>query len=469
MNNTTQSPVFPALSALETLQKRQVKHWLLLALASIAFSGLAPLLLLAGRASFVAEMEAVKQWFVPVLVIHVNLSVGLWFLALAMLLWRWLWPIKLPYGWHGGSVLSFLAGILAMVLAPLAEGEAFTSNYIPVQNNPLFFFGLSLIFVSLLLMIVPYLYAILRQKKEVEESWIPPIVLTLISALACFIFSILQHPSGYSGEPYYEAIWWAGGHILQFLYVQIGVLAWLWLAQYCQLSLPPKRWIKAGMWLLALSAMMSPLIYWLVDINSYYHIKFFSWQMNVVTGTLPGLLAFWLFLKLFSLPHGGKGYSASFWVLLSSLVLFLSGGLVGFLIEGSNTIIPAHYHGSTVGVTLALMGAAYLTLPLLGKADVSQWKMAKWQPVLYGAGQLLHVIGFAIAGSEGAGRKVAGSMEGASELAQAGMQLVRLGGVLAVLGGAFFVIVMIRAWRRDSTAQHRPNLISNADHFSDNE
>ena len=42
------------------------------------------------------------------------------------------------------------------------------------------------------------------------------------------------------------------------------------------------------------------------------------------------------------------------------------GGLIGFLISGSNVTIPAHYHGSIVGVTLALMGVCYLLLPKLG-------------------------------------------------------------------------------------------------------
>lgn len=116
--------------------------------------------------------------------------------------------------------------------------------------------------------------------------------------------------------------------------------------------------------------------------------------------------------------------------------------------EGANTIIPAHYHGSTVGVTLALMGLVYLLLPHLGYADVKEWRSARWQSVLYGSGQLLHVIGFALAGSEGASRKAAGAMENATELATAGMQLVRLGGLLAVIGGGLFVVVVIRAMRR---------------------
>ena len=457
MKSNIPSSLFPAFSALDSLQIKQAKQWLKLALLSIALSGLAPLLLLAGRASIYAELAMVKTWFVPVLVLHVNLSVGLWFLALTMMLWRLLWPVKLPYGWHMASLLSFLLGILAFIGAPFAGGEAFTSNYIPVQNNAFFFFGLSLILISLLLMIGPYLYHLILspcggvQERDNAIGWggIALTLLTLLTALACFAFSVMQHPDGYGGEPYYEAIWWGGGHVLQFTYVQIAMISWLWLAEKLDLKLPPRNWIFAGFTLLTVGALLSPIIYWLEDINSYYHIKFFSWQMNIVTGTIPGLLALWLFVALVC-KFRETTRNALYYSLLMSVLLFLSGGLVGYLIEGSNTIIPAHYHGSTVGVTLALMGLAYLLLPVFGGREVLQWKSAKWQPVLYGMGQLLHVIGFAIAGTQGAGRKMAGKMENATELAEMGMQLVRLGGILAVIGGGLFVVVMLRGFRCDS-------------------
>ena len=437
--------LIPSFSALNKQEKKHVKHWLAAAVLCIVLSGIAPLLLLAGRASIYAEMTQIKTWFVPVLVIHVNLSVGLWFIALAMMFWRLYWPVKLPPIWHNGCIIAFLAGVLAMVTAPFAGGEAFTSNYIPVQNNPLFFFGLSLIFACLLCMIAPYLVALYREEKP--QPLVAMNVLTLVAALSCFALSVMQHPVGYGGESYYEAIFWGGGHVLQFLYVQITALAWLWLGAYLHIALPSRKFLITGFGLITLTAITSPIIYWFYDVNSYYHIKFFSWQMNIVTGTVPALLAVWL---LFKLPMGTKR-DALFWVLLSSIILFLSGGFVGFLIEGSNTIIPAHYHGSTVGVTLALMGAAYLAIDKLGGKNISQWKMAKLQPVLYGAGQLLHVIGFAIAGSEGVQRKVAGKMEGATELAQAGMQLTRVGGIFAVIGGGLFVVVMLRAWRQKSS------------------
>lgn len=454
MNNNNGIRLFPALSALKTRKSlsdlQGARIWFLMALSSLILSGIAPLVLLAGRASVYAEMELVKQWFVPVLVIHVNLSVGLWFLALMLMVWRLLWPCDLSSVWHKGAQISFGLGIIGFALTPLAGGAAYTSNYIPVHDNPLFFISLSLVFSALLLMLAAYLLAIFRKRETADftQMLVSVNVLTCAIALACFALSVMQHPDGVSGEPYYEAIFWGGGHVLQFVYVQLAMIAWIALSEHLCLSLPSPRLLNYVITLLFVAVLVSPLIYIMADITDYYHIKFFSWQMNIATGTLPGLLAIWI---LFTLKYRS---SALFWALLMSVVLFLSGGLVGYMIEGSNTIIPAHYHGSTVGVTLSLMGLIYLLLPAFKCANVMGWRSAKWQPVLYGGGQLLHVIGFAIAGSEGAGRKIAGKMEDASELAEFGMQLVRLGGGLAVIGGALFVIVVIRAYRKSPERLH---------------
>lgn len=126
-----------------------------------------------------------------------------------------------------------------------------------------------------------------------------------------------------------------------------------------------------------------------------------------------------------------------------SVVLFLYGGFLGLLIQGQNVVIPAHYHGSIVGVTLAFMGYAYLMLPRLGYADVSGWKSAWLQPYIYGIGQIMHVSGFAWSGGYGALRKTpGGTYEGTAQIA---MGLMGGGAGLAAIGGLMFVIVVARS------------------------
>ena len=80
--------------------------------------------------------------------------------------------------------------------------------------------------------------------------------------------------------------------------------------------------------------------------------------------SLPLGLAIVVSLWRANKPVGEGRYLRS--ALLSSLVLFAVGGVLGFMIAGLDIVIPAHYHGSTVAVTIAFMGLCYFLLPRLG-------------------------------------------------------------------------------------------------------
>lgn len=417
----------------------------MLAVLTLALSGLAPLLLIAGRASVYADMALVKQWFAPILVVHVNLSVGLWFLAMAMVILLTLGGIRREWlGIHKASAISFLLGIFAIAVSPLAGGETFTSNYIPVQNNPAFFMGLGFVFASLLLMVGGRI--MFYTPARPTESLCQFTLLTLLGVLACFVFSFLQHPRGYGGESFYEIIFWGGGHVLQLVYVQLGMFAWIMLADTLKIPHPPLKFLNALFGLLWLNSVAVMAVYWLFDVNDGRHLEIFTWQMIAVTGSLPSLLALWYVFKLRQMQWRLHRPAAGCFLL--SLLLFLLGGAIGLMIEGSNVTIPAHYHGSTVGITLALMGVMLVLLPKIGGKDVAGWRLAVAQPWLYGIGQVFHVIGLALAGGYHIARKTAGSLDAADHGAAAAMQVMRLGGLLAVLGGGIFVVIAMRSlWK----------------------
>ena len=133
----------------------------------------------------------------------------------------------------------------------------------------------------------------------------------------------------------------------------------------------------------------------------------------------------------------------------TSLALFAVGGLLGAVATGGNTIVPAHYHGAIVGVTLAFMGMTYTLLPIFGYAKPAT-RAARWQPYVYGAGQLLHITGLTWSGVLGVGRKVAGEAQqldgGVGALA---MGLAGTGGLIAIIGGILFVwVVGVSVWQR---------------------
>ena len=77
---------------------------------------------------------------------------------------------------------------------------------------------------------------------------------------------------------------------------------------------------------------------------------------------------------------------------------------------------------------------------------------ARLQLVLFGAGQAVFGLGFALAGAYGLGRKQYGSEQHVRSLGEYfGLSVMGLGGLVAVAGGIFFLAVMLRrigAWRR---------------------
>jgi len=144
-------------------------------------------------------------------------------------------------------------------------------------------------------------------------------------------------------------------------------------------------------------------------------------------------------------PVGEARYLRS--ALLSSIGLFATGGVLGFMIAGLDIVIPAHYHGSTVGVTIAFMGLCYYLLPRLGFARVSP-RMAFWQPIIYSGGQFMHIMGLAWTGGYGIQRKTAGLAQGLDRFSEvAGMGLMGLGGLISVIGGVLFLVVAYKSIR----------------------
>jgi cytochrome c oxidase subunit 1 len=104
-------------------------------------------------------------------------------------------------------------------------------------------------------------------------------------------------------------------------------------------------------------------------------------------------------------------------------------------------------------VTLSFMGLAYVLLPQLGYG-LPEGRMARWQPYVYGGGQLIHVLGLAWSGGYGVQRKVAGAEQALNTLPQKiGMGMMGLGGLIAVIGGIMFVLVCLKVmWPRKVAA-----------------
>jgi heme/copper-type cytochrome/quinol oxidase subunit 1 len=244
-------------------------------------------------------------------------------------------------------------------------------------------------------------------------------------------------------------LFWGGGHALQFTWTLLMLVAWLWLAHACgaRLRLSPR--VTLLMFALALvSVFVTPYAYLAYPVTSVEHRNLLTWAMRLGGGTAIAPIALAVLLALSPLRRIAADTRPLRAALVWSMVLFVSGGLIGVFINGADVRIPAHYHGCIVGVTLALMGLAYHLLPQLGCAAPNS-RLAALQPALYGTGQLMHITGLVWSGGYGVQRKVAGAeqvLRTGSEIA--GMGLMGLGGMVAIAGGLLFVVLMVGAARQ---------------------
>jgi cytochrome c oxidase subunit I len=437
------------------------RAWLGLGLLALIGSGLFSVLLVLSRAPFVHQWLPVENFFRVALVVHVDLSVLVWFAAIAGLLWTLAGTRRAP-GLAWAALVACGAGTTLMSLAPfVSDAEPIMANYVPVLDGPVFLTGLGVFALGFGGLVLWSLWAgprpgIGSSGAAALRFGLSAATVAAAVALLAFAWSLALVPLHLDGKAYYEVLFWGGGHALQFVWTLLMLVAWLWLASASGVRVPMSPRLALAMFGLALvSVFATPYAYLAADIASVEHRQLHTWAMRLGGGLaiLPIGLAAALALWRRATPPAPAAQPLQA-ALVASMVLFAVGGVIGIFISGSNVTIPAHYHGSIVGVTLALMGLVYLLLPRLGYAT-PVGTLARWQPTIYGVGQLMHIVGLVWSGGYGVQRKVAGAEQVLRSPAEiAGMGLMGLGGAIAILGGLLFVVVVIKAMLRPPDGVH---------------
>jgi len=411
------------------------------------------------RAPYVKDAFPFADFFRVALIVHVDLSVLVWFAAFAGILWTLNGTARLiEAGW---AALAFCAlGTLLMCAAPFFEdAPPVMSNYVPVLDGRIFLSGLLVFAAGCALLVLRAMLAAPRVGTRPDAAaarrfGLNAAAVSAAVALIAFAWSWLELPKSLDGKAYYEVLFWGGGHVLQFTWTLLMFAAWLWLAEAVGARSPLSPRIAILLFAIALASVFAtPLIYLAYDVVSVQHYRMQTWLMRIGGGLAIVPFAAAIAFALIKAPNSSTVTAPLKAALVWSLALFGAGGLIGLAISGSNVKIPAHYHGSIVGVTLAFMGLVYYLLPRMGFGR-PQGRLARLQPALYGGGQLLHIAGLLWSGGYGVQRKMAGGEQVLRSTEQiAAMGLMGLGGLLAVAGGILFAVVVLRSVWTSSTSR----------------
>lgn len=426
--------------------RRLAGPWWLFALLALAASTLCAVVLVLARMPF---LDFGHAFFRRALVLHVDLAVVVWFLAVAAGLWVWAAPAgsALAGRLGGGGFGLAVGGVLAMLAAPvLAHPEPVLANYVPALDSPLFYFGLFAFFSGICLAGLSVLVAWLRGDMPVGRlaPWRRAVLAAApVFAAAVAVFLLAQRDATAAGA--LDLRFWGGGHVLQIVHTLMLMGAWLYLGDHAWRQSPASRRGLGGLialeWLAALADLGLALTF---PVDSPAYRRGFTDVMRWTTWPAPVGLMLLLLPGYWRLARQGRLALPDLGV-LCSMGLFVLGCLVGATIRGETTAVPAHYHGTVGAVTLAYMLWARACLPDFGIRPAAG-RLWRWQALIYGAGIGLLVTGLAWAGRLGAPRKApqAAALAG-DAMHQAAIGLAGVGGLLATVGAGIFVIAVLAA------------------------
>lgn len=427
--------------------------WLRLGIATLFIAGVYAALLVVARTPVLKDMVPSEDFFYTSLVIHVIFSNVFWFLAIAGVLWSMNTRDRfVPLGWTALAVTGM--GVAVIALSPfIGVGNPVMSNYIPFLNSPVFFAGLAISGTGFALLVIRAIISVPRLIVNTRQGSMRFGVYTATNAammaILAFFWAFFTMPRFASGENLYQGLFWLGGHVLQFTHALLLLAAWMWLAVASGVQLKLRPRIATLLFTLALfTVAFTPIAFLSENIASIDFQQWFTTHMQIggAAATLPLGLA--VLMSLFWAKRAAPEIRPLRSALMLSILLFALGGVLGYLLRESSTLVTAHYHSVTGAVTLAFMALAFDLLPHLGFRSVPV-RLATIQVYAYGIGQLLHVFGLAWAGGYGMQRKIAGSSQSLDNIGQTlGMSLMGIGGLIATIGGLLFLIAVINAMRR---------------------
>lgn len=444
-----------------TPDARGAQGWFILAVVSLILAGFFALFLVVGRLPFIAPLITDAGLFKRCLVVHVNLSLLFWFGSFSAAIFRML-PVPAGVRSPTGSVSLLLAaaGVSAIMTAAFLPGTTpVLSNYIPFIDHPLFALGVILFLASLALnYLQPQLW---RSTGETRDSFVPlesgpglrVCALATLLAATTFAASWAATSRHLPASSFYELAVFGGGHVLQV--ANVAAMTSIWLLLVHRLQGRPVLGQRAAVILFSLLLaphLVAPLLTIHGTSTTLYHHGFTQLMRWGIFPVVLILLVLCLRRLKEARLHGrlpdGYWRDPRFVGFSLSAGMTVLGFILGACIRSSSTLIPAHYHASIGAVTVAFMSVAYLLLQPFGlRVPYRLRRLIPWQLALFGTGQMVFALGFAIGGAFGLDRKAYASEQHVASVGEhLGIAVMGAGGLVATCGGILFLTLMIAAW-----------------------
>jgi len=454
----------------ESPEATGARRWLLLAVGSLLLSGVLSLLLVVARAPVFSRFVSDPAFFRRCLVVHVDLSLVVWVYAFVAAL-LFLLPLRgrSSHASRAGVFVSALGVAMLLAAAAAPGAQPVLANYVPVIDHWSFMGGLVVFGLGVLMSVVdrrllpgePAPGSVL----SVPSAAVPGIRTTgiaLVIAALTFATTWLRRPNGLDAATLYELGNWGGGHVLQLTSTAAMLSAWLILLSGVLGRSPVSRGTAAVLFgLLLLPWTAAPLLAssGMQDVTARE-----GFTLLMRWGIFPPaslLLVLCVAAVWRGFRDGTLGKSdlrdPRLIGFFASAGLTTLGWVLGALIRGSTTMIPAHYHASIGGVTVAFMALSYPLLEVVGvpvRASRVARRFTHLQPALFGVGQGVFAIGFALAGAHGMGRKLYGAEQNVRSLGQKlGLGVMGLGGLCAIVAGLLFLGIVVGAFIRRERAK----------------
>lgn len=440
------------------------RAWFLLAIGSLVLAGLLSLSLVVGRLPFLSWLFSDPLFFKRALVVHVDLAMVIWFQAGTAAFLGLALSARLPRGRTALSLALGVTGVIGMLAGAVMPGaQPILANYVPVIDHPVFISGLVCWFAGAGLFFATALVTPADSPNPLPEDTLVALRASAVANLIAITTLAIAWVTTLSDLPaigYYELVAWGGGHVFQVANVAAMLGLWLLLLQRWSgrtvLSPMTSRWLLVA---LVLPCVFLPL----VALGGTSSTAYTQGATQLMRWTIfpVGLIVLGLSLRhvvghrtgdtpLFS-DRRITGFTLS-------AALTVLGFILGAFIRSSTTLVPGHYHAAIGAVTLALMAAAYEFCSTVSVTELIApvMRRARLQLILFGSGQAVFGLGFALAGAYGLGRKQYASEQHVRSVGEyLGLGVMGLGGLVAVAGGLLFLAMMLRCigtWRQ-RTAQ----------------